>query len=562
MKKAFYYLFLLFSSLVFGCAEIDAPSPSARGENVTLDFTNYIAIGNSLTAGFSDGALYLEAQETSFPAILAERFQTVGLEGFEQPLMPEGNGANGLTEGNGLAGHISLNGFDESTGAPILGVLPPSANPYEKVSNTETLNNYGVPGLRVSEINIPGLGINTELGNPFFFRMISSDDAMSTYQQVVVEKDPTFFTCWLGSNDILGYASSGGVDGIEGNAEGRTGLTPISDFENAYNAFIDALIADEETQGVLLNLPSVMATPLFTTVPWNGLPLDAATANVANLALASILDPQIETQAIVTTVIPSVVDQLVQGGQLSEDDSAAYIADYTAAYIENPEDPQPEGGWDTNIVDATTAGVNQVIASDEFQTTLAQQIAGLKALGFYPDFVEGANPLIAIDETSPTGFRNLVEGELVLLTASSKLSLLAQVIAEGIASGSLSLEDILPALLTDENFLNLEEVENVNTFTEAYNQVIENKAMDENLVLLDINSILNDIVENPVSQDGLTLSTDFISGGLFSLDGTHLTPRGYSFLANEVIRTLNLGFGVRIPSVSISQYRGVIFPNN
>jgi hypothetical protein len=54
--------------LIFGCEpNIDVPAPSSGG----ADFSNYIAVGNSLTAGYADGGLYDDAQMQSYPAIIA-----------------------------------------------------------------------------------------------------------------------------------------------------------------------------------------------------------------------------------------------------------------------------------------------------------------------------------------------------------------------------------------------------------------------------------------------------------------------------------------------------------
>ena len=58
-----------------GCqADIDGPSASPG----PLDFTSYVAVGNSLTAGYSDGGLYNEAQATSYPSMLAQQFGATG----------------------------------------------------------------------------------------------------------------------------------------------------------------------------------------------------------------------------------------------------------------------------------------------------------------------------------------------------------------------------------------------------------------------------------------------------------------------------------------------------
>ena len=42
------------------------------------DVSNYVAVGNSLTAGYADGALYIDGQENSFPNIMAQQFSFVG----------------------------------------------------------------------------------------------------------------------------------------------------------------------------------------------------------------------------------------------------------------------------------------------------------------------------------------------------------------------------------------------------------------------------------------------------------------------------------------------------
>ena len=43
----------------------------------SADFSNYVALGNSLTAGFTDGALFKASQELSMPNILASKFASV-----------------------------------------------------------------------------------------------------------------------------------------------------------------------------------------------------------------------------------------------------------------------------------------------------------------------------------------------------------------------------------------------------------------------------------------------------------------------------------------------------
>ena len=56
------------------------------------DFSHYIAVGDSWTAGFADASLYKSGQENSFPNILARQFSLVGGGEFKQPLMVDDYG--------------------------------------------------------------------------------------------------------------------------------------------------------------------------------------------------------------------------------------------------------------------------------------------------------------------------------------------------------------------------------------------------------------------------------------------------------------------------------------
>ncbi len=58
----------------------------------SADFTKYVALGNSLTSGFRDGALYIDGQNESYPSMIAQQMKLVGGGDFKQPLMADNNG--------------------------------------------------------------------------------------------------------------------------------------------------------------------------------------------------------------------------------------------------------------------------------------------------------------------------------------------------------------------------------------------------------------------------------------------------------------------------------------
>ena len=83
MKNIKYIALALLISVMFSCEneELDAlrnkgnedggPLPELTAG--TADFSTYVSLGNSLTAGFSDGTVFLAAQQNSFPTILANK---------------------------------------------------------------------------------------------------------------------------------------------------------------------------------------------------------------------------------------------------------------------------------------------------------------------------------------------------------------------------------------------------------------------------------------------------------------------------------------------------------
>jgi hypothetical protein len=229
----------------------DDPKSSAG----QADFARYIAVGNSLTAGFSDNGLYREGQLNSYPNFLATQFRTVGGGDFVQPLFTE-------AQNNG-SGYLSLTGFT-ATGTPITSLVTTNravrgTTPQVLFTKfTDPVNNLGVPGIRMSDINTPGYG--SVQGNPYFERITPDATPLQTYlqrvQATVASIKPTFFTEWLGNNDVLGFATAGGA---------ANSLTPTATFTTNTNLVLDALTVDG-AKGLVVTIPDVAGIPFFTTV--------------------------------------------------------------------------------------------------------------------------------------------------------------------------------------------------------------------------------------------------------------------------------------------------------
>ena len=61
-----------------------------------LDFSNYIAVGPSFSAGVSDGTVFLASQENSWPNIMSKEFAKAGGGEFRQPTMSDNFGGLAL----------------------------------------------------------------------------------------------------------------------------------------------------------------------------------------------------------------------------------------------------------------------------------------------------------------------------------------------------------------------------------------------------------------------------------------------------------------------------------
>lgn len=479
----------------------------------SADFSKFVALGNSLTAGFTDGGLFIAGQENSLPNILATQFALVGGGTFTQPLTSDNFG--GLAAGGeriqdprlvfGGAGPVGLETIigPVNVGTDVL--LNPPSGPF---------NNMGVPGAKSFHLLFDGYGsaanltLEVPLANPYFVRMASSRTATMLNDALV--QQPTFFSLWIGNNDVLGYATTGG--------DGTNPITPLDGppgqgFANTYAALIGALSANG-VGGVVANIPNVTSIPHFTTVPHN--PLDPENPDFG---------PQIPT-------LNGIFGQLNQ----------------VFAFLGVPE----------RSIEFTTSGANEVVIHDETLPDLSVQIAGvLGASPTFPAFVQSfglpaeAAPLVAgLLGTTYGQTREATADDLFVLPSSSIIgtvntesvgALMAAGLPQELA-GQFSVEGItLP--LADKWVLLPSEQAEIATATEAFNTVISTTAGQAGLALVDANALLDQLANGGITSGEFTLSASLVTGSAFSLDGIHPTARGYALLANEFMKAIDATYG-------------------
>jgi len=257
-----YKIFLYSLSLVFlNACEPDIDEVNFNGGNA--NFSTTVAVGNSLVAGFQSNALSLRGQENSLPNIVAEQLKLVGGGEFTQPLLEGDAAIKGagldLFSNNLLLPELVLapsqNCLGETSLAPQLGGDPYPATSFFSVDGEAPFNNVAVPGARVGNLAMVGYG--SDQGNPYFARFASSPN--ETMLDAAMRFNPTFFILWIGNNDVLGYATSGGD-------EGGDAITPEATFRTAYQEALNRLVSGG-AKGVIANIPDVTAIPFFTTIP-------------------------------------------------------------------------------------------------------------------------------------------------------------------------------------------------------------------------------------------------------------------------------------------------------
>ncbi|MFL0062588.1 G-D-S-L family lipolytic protein [Tenacibaculum maritimum] len=409
----------------------------------SADFSNYIAVGASFSAGFTDGALFKAGQKNSFPNIMSSKFAMANGEAFTQPLM------NDNTGGMSSSGQVVL--------------------------------------------------------NPRFY--------FNGKVPTLLNKLPTFFSLSeIGGNDLLDYAIAGGID--------PTAITPKATFDTTFNAIVNTLTQVPNAKGVVANLPYVTSFPYFTTVPHA--PLDPT-----NLEFAS----QIPT----LNIVYGALNQIYADPAINQPNRIVQFSTKKASPVV--------------IKDKNLADLSATISSVLGNPNNTAFIGFIQSLGLPAQ----AAPLVAQLLGQQYGqARPATSEDLLVLPSSSIIGTVNKdatealmnvnpLITEALAN-QFSTEGItLP--LADKWVLTKEEAEIVKQATDNYNETIKNVSEAKELAFVDFNALLKQAATNGIAFDNYILTTEFVLGGLISLDGVHLTARGYALMANKMLEAIDNQYG-------------------
>jgi lysophospholipase L1-like esterase len=374
---------------------------------------------------------------------------------------------------------------------------------------TGPFNNLGVPGAKSFHLIAPGYGNFANFpaaANPYAIRMTGTTPDASILE-LALAQNPSFFTLSeFGGNDVLGYALSGG--------DGTDPITDTATFDFALTTMVDALTANG-AKGAIATVPCIKSLPHFTAVTYN--PLDPS-----NPAFG----PQIPTLNTIFGALNQV---------------------FTAF------------GETDRIITFSEDQASAVVIKDESLVDFSAQIAGglLANLPAFEAFIAqfGLPPAAAPSVAGLLGFvygqaRQATEADLLVLPSSSVIGtvntdsvafLMSQGLSQALA-GQFSVEGIsLP--LEDKWVITPTEQEEIGAAVTAYNSSISSVASSKGLALVDLDLLLQEAATTGINTGGFILTAELVTGGLVSLDGVHLTARGYAVMANSFLEAIDATYG-------------------
>ncbi len=504
------------------CPEAPAPACPQGASPGDADFSKFVAIGTSYTAGFQAGALFNEGQNNSLGKILADRFACVGGGTFNQPDIHSENGYNIFMmpnpNGDVVLGRFRLQGTPpqptpvSSGSVPGSDALPdPQLNPGFMYTGSPgavavtALNNFSVPAIVLGQAMLLAETGNWSVAgadprfSPFYARFASAPGTSKLIEDAAssVANDGTFVLLWLGMDDALLNAAYGGD-------ETRAPLTTVENFKALYNGAVATIFlgANPTAKGVLANFPNPFAMPHFTAVPWNAIPLDAENATALTTNLADNYN--------------AFLEGMVGAQILSADEAARRKLSYTA-------------------------GQNPILLVDSTLTDLSAAMQGPYA---------GLLPYAMARQTT--------SADIIPLSAGTVLGTVLG--PNQIVGVSVPVEDRY-VLIPEESAAIMT---NVNEFNAHIQSVANSETYAGRLAFADVNAGINNLLTAQAGiVNGLTITPNINPPtGIYSEDGLHPNSRGYAFIANIFIDAINTKFGASVPKANLQHYQATGLPVN
>ena len=157
-------------------------------------------------------------------------------------------------------------------------------------------------------------------------------------------------------------------------------------------------------------------------------------------------------------------------------------------------------------------------------------------------FAAGQNAVVMVDSyltnLSALGlpsFRQATSADLLVLPSRS-------IIGTAVGGNPAQINGV-SVPLEDKWVLSSDEVAEVKAATDAYNLVIQAAATTNNLAFVDAKSVMDQLSTTGLNFDTYNMTSTYVTGGAFSLDGVHPSARGYALITNLFIDAINAKYG-------------------
>src|SRR4051812_32135506 len=215
---------------------------------------SYVALGNSITAGWQSGGLNDSLQRQSWANLFALQAGTR----FAYPSFPKSftvpSGSTTLTIQSGCPAPLG-NWFSQKT-VDSLVPTPTGCDLRDPARVTDVLNNVAVPFAYASDLLAVGTGVKIPVG--LHTLILGGKNQVDR----ALDADPTFVSVWVGNNETLSPATVGLLGGLA--SAGAPALVTPAAFATAFNAAVDSLHrALPNLKGILIGAVKVVNVPRF-----------------------------------------------------------------------------------------------------------------------------------------------------------------------------------------------------------------------------------------------------------------------------------------------------------
>jgi hypothetical protein len=209
---------------------VDVLSPTPASNAI---FQRYVALGNSITAGYQSSGINDSTQMQSYARLVAQQMHT----GYNYPKLND----------PGCPAPV----VNFLTQARYKGALAGDCKLRDASTTLQIQNNVAVPGAKVADPTTSTTTASNILTQLFL--------GGKTQVQRALDAQPTFVSAWVGNNDVLDAATKGVTVATAPLA--TAGITDTNTFRTNYKRMVDQLMVQPGLKGILIGVVNVTAIP-------------------------------------------------------------------------------------------------------------------------------------------------------------------------------------------------------------------------------------------------------------------------------------------------------------